>query len=167
MRELFLIPLVVAACANPGGPYSDLASATLGDPGVDGGIAGNVDFTNQGCELPDGGVYATKYVEEPGGTCGPVTAGYVNGASLAASPYCPGGAGSVKEDRVATDAGFACFVSVSLESCAVSGSTTVVSTGETGTWSPGNATFSGSTTVLARVAGTECASTYDITFTLQ
>ena len=54
MRELLLIPLVVAACANPGGPYSDLASATLGDPGVDGGIAGNVDFTNQGCELADG-----------------------------------------------------------------------------------------------------------------
>jgi hypothetical protein len=162
-----LVGACANACANPGGAYSDVASATIGDPGVDGGIAGNVSVENHGCSLPTSGVYATAYVEQPGGTCGPVADGYVNGASLSAAPFCPHGKGSVTDQVIPTDGGATCFVALTLKGCAVSPTTTVSTTGETGTWSSDYATFTGSTTVSATAAGTECASSYNLTFTRQ
>ena len=168
-----ILALGVAACANPGGPYSDLASATLGDPVVDGGTAGAV-AVRSGCSVPSDGVYAEELVEQaiarglPTGTCGGVESGYVNGATLAAPPYCPHGSGSITRTTITGDGGTReCSVVTNLTGCVVAPDTTIDTFRETGVWSGDNSNFTGELTISAITAGVGCTDSYTVTLTRQ
>jgi len=163
------------ACPNPGGPYSDLAVATIGDPMADGGSAGAVTMMHSGCAEPTDGLYAAAFVQQRErdggpfvGTCGAATGSYVNGSSLAAPPYCPHGSGSVSATSARADGGAReCAVTISLRGCAVSSDTTIDSFEETGSWSADQSTFTGTLELTATTSGTTCSGGYEVTFTRQ